>query len=24
MVARLGEALHYKPEGCGFSSRWGC
>jgi hypothetical protein len=22
-VAQLVEALHYKPEGCGFDSRWG-
>jgi hypothetical protein len=21
-VAQLVEALHYKPEGCGFDSRW--
>jgi hypothetical protein len=22
VVAQLVEALHYKPEGCGFDSRW--
>jgi hypothetical protein len=22
VVAQLGEALHYKPEGCRFDSRW--
>jgi hypothetical protein len=22
LVAQLVEALHYKPEGCGFDSRW--